>query len=137
VVVSMVEEWSWVMNGAYGEDPLERCGHSPTPLVVALVVCVGDAGNDDASNGPAHLQRCGTGAPQRQWDDLRGISRRVCDEEAPWDTFERLSDDEDFERIGLDVVSKDVGISKIARLTKKVMKIVAFIMNRASSVVHR
>jgi hypothetical protein len=48
-----------------------------------------------------------------------------------------LSDDEDLERVGLDVVSKAVDISETARLTKKVMKIVAFIMNRASSVVHR
>jgi hypothetical protein len=135
--VSMGRRWSRMLDVTYREDPLKRCRHPPTPLVVALVVSVGNSGNDDASNGPAHLQCCCACAPQRQWDDLRGISRRVCDEEAPWDTLECLSDDENLKRVGLFVVSKDAGITQTARLTKKVMKMVAFIMNRASSVVHR
>ena len=133
----MVREWSRMLNDTYGEDPLERCWHSPTPLVVALVVGVGYSCNDDASDGPAHLQCCSACAPQRQRNDLTSVGGAVGDEEAPWDTFECLSDDEDLERVGLDVVSKAVDISETARLTKKVMKIVAFIMNRASSVVHR
>jgi len=89
----------------YWEDPLKRSRHSPTPLIVALVVGVGDSGNDDASNGPAHLQsRCAC-ASQGQRNDLTSISRRIGDEETPWNTLECLSDDKDLKRVGLDVVS--------------------------------
>jgi hypothetical protein len=63
VWVSLVrDEFRWLDN-TYGEDPLKGCGHSPTPLVVALVVGVRDSGNDDASYGPTHLQCCGTCTP--------------------------------------------------------------------------
>jgi hypothetical protein len=121
----------------YGEDPLERCWHPPAPLVVALVVGVGNPGDDDAADGPAHLQCCSACASQGQWNDLGGVGGAVCDEEAPWDTFECLSDDEDLKRVGLENVSMIDLASRVSRLTKKVMKMVAFIMNRASSVVHR
>ena len=103
--VSMLRKWSWVLDNTYRENPLESCWHSPTPLVISLVVGVGDSGDNDASDGPAHLQRCSTCGSQCQWDDLTGIGGAVCDEEAPWDTFECLSDDEDFKRVGLSVVS--------------------------------
>jgi hypothetical protein len=52
------------------------------------------------------LQRCGTCAPQRQRNDLTGVGGAVGDEEAPWDTLECLTDDENLERVGLDVVRK-------------------------------
>jgi hypothetical protein len=95
-----------MLDWTYGEDPLERCWHSPTPLVVALVVGVGDSGDDDAPDGPAHLQCCCACTPQRQRNDLTGVGRAVCDEEAPWDTFECLSDNENLQRIGLDLLAK-------------------------------
>ena len=102
----MGRKWFRMLCDTHGEDPLERCRHSPTPLVVALVVGVGDSCNDDASDGPAHLQCCSACAPQRQRNDLTSVGGAVGDEEAPWDTFECLSDDENLERVGLDVVSK-------------------------------
>ena len=93
-------------TGTYWEDPLKGGRKSPRPLVVTLVVGIRNSGNDDASNSPAHLQSRRTCASQGQRNDLTGISWRVGDEEAPWDTFECLSDDENLERVGLDVVSK-------------------------------
>jgi hypothetical protein len=94
------------LDDTYWEDPLERGRHPPAPLVVALVVGVRDSGNDDASDGPTHLQRCSTCAPQRQRNDLTGVGRTVCDKEAPWNTFKCLSDDENFKRVGLDWLAK-------------------------------
>jgi hypothetical protein len=105
VEVSLGRKWFWMLSDTHGEDPLECCWHSPTPLVVALVVGVGDSGDDDASDGPAHLQCCSACAPQRQRNDLTGVGGAVGDEEAPWNTLECLTDDENLERIGLDVVS--------------------------------
>jgi len=95
-----------MLNDTYREDPLKGSRHSPTPLVVALVVGVGNSGDDDASNGPAHLQGCCACGSQCQRNDLTGVGRAVCDEEAPWNTFKCLSDDKHFERVGLDAVSK-------------------------------
>ena len=102
----MGRKWFRMLCDTQGEDPLERCRHSPTPLVVALVVGVGDSCNDDASDGPAHLQCCSACAPQRQRNDLTSVGGAVGDEEAPWDTFECLSDDEDLERVGLELYSQ-------------------------------
>jgi hypothetical protein len=59
MLVSLIRECCRTFIDTYREYPLERCWHSPTPLVVALVVGVGDTGDDNAADGPAHLQgRC-------------------------------------------------------------------------------
>ena len=121
----------------YREDPLKSGRHSPAPLVVTLVVGVGDSGDNDASNRPAHLQSCCACTSQSQRNNLTSICWRIGDEETPWNALECLSDDKDLERVGLGTVSMTFITSIAAKLTKKVMKIVEFIRNRASSVVHR
>ena len=97
------------------EDPLKSSRHPPTPLVVALVVSVGDSGNNNASNSPAHLQRCRASAPQGQWYDLTSVSGRVRNEESPRHTLKCLSNNKDLERIGLQNVSEFL-MSKCGRV---------------------
>lgn len=84
-----------------GENPLQGEGHAPGPLVIALVVGVGGGRDDDAADGPGHLQRGGDGASEGQGDDLGCVGGRVGDEETPGDTLKQLSDDQDGQGIGL------------------------------------
>lgn len=83
------------------EDPLEGGGKSPTPLIVTLVIRIGDSGDDDTTDGPAHLQSRCTRTPETERNDLTGVGGRVGNEESPGNTFQCLSDDEHFEGVSL------------------------------------
>lgn len=85
------------MPRAYWEDPLQCEGDSPGPFVVPLVEGVGGAADNDAANGPTHLERAGAGTTESQGHDLRSVGWGVGNEEPPGNTFKGLSDNEDFE----------------------------------------
>lgn len=83
--------------GAYWEDPLQCERDSPGPFIVPLVEGVGGTANNNATNRPTHLERTGAGTTESQGHDLTGVGGRVRNEESPRDTFEGLSDHENFE----------------------------------------
>jgi hypothetical protein len=87
----------WCVGDTYREDPLQGKRTSPCPLIVALVVLVSGGCDDDTTNRPTHLQCSCTGTTKDKRNNLTGVGRRVCDEQSPWYTFKRLSDDEDLE----------------------------------------
>lgn len=85
----------------YGKDPLQRKRQSPSPLIRAIVGGISDTSDDDAANGPGHLESSCAGTSKSQRDNLGGISRSIGDEHAPRDTLQSLPDCQDRERIGL------------------------------------
>lgn len=106
-------------KGSYGKDPLKGSWKSPTPLVVSLIVGVRDSSDDNATDGPAHLQSCCASTPETERNDLTSIGWGVGDEETPRDTFECLSDDEDFEGVGLAKQISDVLIGQERMIYKE------------------
>lgn len=78
----------------YGENPLQSQRASPGPLIAARIVGQCSASHDDAANGPTHLQRCRAGTSKSKGNNLTGICWGVGDEETPWDTLQRLTDNE-------------------------------------------
>jgi hypothetical protein len=85
----------------YRKNPLQGKRHTPRPLILALVVGVRHASNKDAPNGPTHLQCSCASTAEGEWNHFTSVSWCVGDEEAPRNTFESLTNDQDFEGVGL------------------------------------
>ena len=86
----------------HGEDPLQGKRHSPSPLILVFADCsIGGAGDNDTTDRPAHLKSSSAGTSKGERNNLAGVGRGVRNEESPRDTFKRLSDHKDGERVGL------------------------------------
>lgn len=123
----------------YWENPLQSKRHTPRPLILAPVVRVCHASNENTSDGPTHLQRSCASTAKGKRDDLTSIGWRIGDKEAPRNALESLANDENFERVGLGLygqMSCASGEFKV-RLTKKEMKMVAFMSTNPNKVVQR
>ena len=59
-------------------------------LVVAAVVVVGNATNNDTANSPEHLQHLGSRSTQSQRHDFRAIGGGIRNEDTPWHALENL-----------------------------------------------
>ena len=91
-----------VWGETHGKDPLQGQGDSPSPLIVALVVGIGSASDDDRSDRPTHLQSCRAGTSEGKRDNFGGVGGCVGDEETPWHTFQCLSNNKKGEGVGLE-----------------------------------
>lgn len=80
-----------------GKDPLQCQRYSPGPLIISVLVSICRSGDDDATNGPTHLQSCRAGTSKRKGNNLASICWRIRNEETPWNTFESLSNDKNWQ----------------------------------------
>lgn len=68
--------------------------------VMLALVYVADATHNDLTNSPEHLQHLGSRGSQTDRHDLTAVCRRVGDEDAPWDSLQKLGHEHDGQRLG-------------------------------------
>lgn len=89
-------------RAAYREDPLQSKGNTPCPFILTLVIAISSGRDDNRTNGPRHLQSGRAGTSQREWDNFTGVGRGIRNEEAPWDAFQCLANDQKSKRVSLE-----------------------------------
>jgi hypothetical protein len=74
-------------------------------------VVVGDTADNYSANSPEHLQHLRSWRSQLDWRDLTAVCWRIGNENAPWDTLEKLGYEHDREGIG-EVEDEDKGVQE-------------------------
>lgn len=89
-----------------------RTSHVPEGgRVKPRVITVCDCSNDDTANRPKHLQHLRSRGAQPQRDNLAAVCRRIGNEDTPWQTLQKLSYEDNWERIAK-VEYEDEGIQE-------------------------
>lgn len=93
------------------EHPLESNGNSESSLLVKVVVVEGNSTDDNSTNSPEHLQHLSSRSTKLKGHNLGTVSRRVGDENTPWDTLKELSDQHESEGVS-EVEDEDEGVEE-------------------------